>query len=212
MSIVIVDCGIGNLRSVEKAFAKLGFPAYISRNSKDVKTAAGLVLPGVGAFDSAMQFLQNSGFGEEILCYLALGKPFLGICLGMQVLFHESTEGKLRGLEIFPGKCERFNFKGTSSDELKIPHMGWNRLLIKQSSPLLDGIPPEAMFYFVHSYFAKPADDSIVLAETDYGINFVSAIGKDNIFGVQFHPEKSGEPGLQILKNFANVCRLQIGG
>ncbi|MBU0686577.1 MAG: imidazole glycerol phosphate synthase subunit HisH [Candidatus Margulisbacteria bacterium] len=212
MSIVIIDCGVGNLKSVEKAFQQAGSPAYVTRNPKDIKTAAGLVLPGVGAFDPAVKYLRNAGFEEEILQYIALDKPFLGICLGLQVLFKSSEEGKLKGLDIFKGKSVRFNFKGTGFKNLKIPHMGWNRLLVKQASPLLAGIPEGSMFYFVHSYTVVPDDPSIVLTETDYGTNFVSAVAKGNIFATQFHPEKSGEIGLKMLKNFVDICKKSKGG
>jgi glutamine amidotransferase len=203
---------VGNLKSVEKAFLKVGLLSFVTRNPKELKSAVGVVLPGVGAFDAAVKFLKESGFEEELLQYLALGKPFLGICLGMQVLFKESEEGQLPGLDIFEGKCERFNFvKGSGFEELKIPHMGWNRLIIRQESPLLQGLSDGAMFYFVHSYKAVPKDASIIIGETDYGTNFASVVARDNIFATQFHPEKSGEVGLKVLKNFVNICKTRGG-
>lgn len=212
MSIVVIDCGVGNLKSVEKAFFEVKSPAYVTRNPKDIKSASGVVLPGVGAFDSAMKFLRESGFEEELLQSIALNKPFLGICLGLQVLFRESEEGKLKGLDVFEGKCQKFDFQGSGFSDLKIPHMGWNRLLIKQPSPLFEGIPEGSMFYFVHSYKVVPVDQSIVIAETDYGPPFVSAVANGNIYATQFHPEKSGDVGLKVLKNFAKLCKPKRGG
>ena len=212
MSIVVIDCGVGNLKSVEKALFKVGSPVFVTRNPKELKNASGVVLPGVGSFDSAMKFIRESGFEEELLQYIALNKPFLGICLGLQVLFKESEEGKLKGLDVFEGKCERFNFQGSGFSDLKIPHMGWNRLSIKQSSPLFEGVPEGSMFYFVHSYKVVPKDQSIVVAETDYGTPFVSAVARDNIYATQFHPEKSGDVGLIVLKNFAKLCKQHKGG
>jgi len=202
MSIAIIDYGSGNLRSVEKAFQKLGFEAEISKDKETIRAAHGIVLPGVGSFDSALADLRQSGLEMVIEETIALGKPFLGICLGLQHLFDESEEGKSKGLGIIPGKVKKFKL----SDTYSIPHMGWNRLLIKHPSPILEDIENGSMVYFAHSYFVEPADSQVVSTVTDYGNEFVSSIQKDNIFGIQFHPEKSGEVGLKIIRNFGKLC------
>ncbi len=202
MSIVIIDYGAGNLRSVQKALQKLGFSAEITKDKKSIKGAKGIVLPGVGSFDAAIKELRQFGLEAAIEEAIALGKPFLGICLGLQHLFESSAEGKESGLGILKGKVVRFKPQANQS----IPHMGWNRLLLKGSCPLFKGIESGSMVYFAHSYHVVPDNQEVVASTTDYGTEFVSAVCKNNLFGIQFHPEKSGKIGLNILRNFANLC------
>jgi len=198
--IVIVDYGMGNLRSVQKGFEKIGTPALISRQLHDIERADHLVLPGVGAFPECMRNLDVLGLIQPIRNFLDSGKPFLGICLGLQLLFDESEEfGVHQGFGIIPGRVRAFDRKMG----LKIPHMGWNQVSVKRTSPLFDGIADGTYFYFVHSYYVDPNNVSDVLTETDYGITFTSSVSRHNVFAVQFHPEKSQEAGLRILRNFA---------
>jgi len=206
MSIVIIDYGAGNLRSVQKAIQSLGFSAEISGDKTLIKNARGVVLPGVGSFDPAIEELRKKELEAAIEEAIALNKPFLGICLGMQHLFESSEEGKKRGLGILKGKVKKFNFSNTPYEKQSIPHMGWNRLLFQRPCPIFNGIESGAMVYFAHSYFVVPEDEEVVAAKTDYGIEFVSAICKNNVFGIQFHPEKSSEVGLKILRNFGELC------
>lgn len=206
MSIVIIDYGAGNLRSVQKAFQKVGVSAEITKDKSAIRGAKGVVLPGVGSFDAAINELRELSLEGVIEEAIGLGKPFLGIRLGLQHLFESSEEGKQKGLGIFPGVVKKFNFSGTPWSNLSVPHMGWNRLLFKHRAPIFEGIEESAMMYFAHSYHAVPTDGMLVATRTDYGIEFVSSIWKDNVFGIQFHPEKSGEKGLQILKNFGKLC------
>ena len=197
----IIDYGMGNLRSVSKGFERVGAEAKICTQPDELKHANHLVLPGVGAFRDAMQHLSESGFIDAIREHIAADKPFLGICLGLQLLFDVSYEdGEHAGLGIFPGEVVRFDQIG----ELKIPHMGWNQLIDRrEENPLLNGIPDDAWFYFVHSYHAVPADPALVAARTDYGKPVVAMAGRGHVYATQFHPEKSQAHGLQILKNFA---------
>ncbi|MFA4967694.1 MAG: imidazole glycerol phosphate synthase subunit HisH [Candidatus Margulisiibacteriota bacterium] len=206
MSIAIIDYGAGNLRSVQKAFEKLGFDAILTKDKIAIRTAKGVVLPGVGSFDSAVTELRNSNLEGIIEEVIAMEKPFFGICLGYQLLFESSEEGKLKGFGILKGRVTKFNFSDTPFSGYSIPHMGWNRLLFKRHSPIFDDIPDSSMVYFAHSYYPVPEDESIVSAQTDYAILFASSIGKGNLFGVQFHPEKSGATGLKILENFGKLC------
>jgi glutamine amidotransferase len=206
MSIAIIDYGAGNLRSVEKAFQQVGVAAEITKDKATIRGAKGIVFPGVGSFDAAIKELRSLSLEGVIEEAIALGKPFLGICLGMQHLFEASEEGKEKGLAILPGTVKKFDFAGGPWSNLSIPHMGWNRLLIKRRAPIFEGIEDGAMFYFAHSYYAAPQSEQIVATSTDYGIEFVSAVWKDNIYGIQFHPEKSGETGLKVLKNFGGLC------
>lgn len=208
--IVIVDYGMGNLRSVEKALIKLGHTAIVTRDKNEIKGASGVVLPGVGAFDAAISELRESNLEGAIIEEIAMGKPFLGICLGLQLLFNESEEGSLKGFGILPGKVKKFNFKPPLSSRLKVPQMGWNSINIKKQSPYFEGVENGSMMYFVHSYYAVPEDESIIATTTDYGIDFCSSVAKDNIFGVQFHIEKSGELGLKVLDNFARSCKKHV--
>jgi glutamine amidotransferase len=204
--IAIVDYGMGNLRSVEKGFLKVGVEAVVTSNPDDVMKADGVVLPGVGAFRDCMRELTNLSLIDAIVDSIKKGKPYLGICLGLQVLFSESEEfGRCRGLDILRGKVVRFEF--SSSRFLKVPHMGWNQIRIRKNNPLLRDIEDNAYFYFVHSYYVVPDDESIISTTTDYGIEFTSMIWKDNICAVQFHPEKSQKVGLQMLRNFGDIVR-----
>ncbi|MBI5666038.1 MAG: imidazole glycerol phosphate synthase subunit HisH [Nitrospirae bacterium] len=204
--IAIVDYGMGNLRSVEKGFQKVGIDVKVTNRPGDIESAAGVVLPGVGAFKDCMRELQNLDLIDAVVAAINKGKPYLGICLGLQVLFSESEEfGKCRGLDIFRGKVVKFDFNSQLST-LKVPHMGWNALNIKKDdNPLFNGIPDKCYFYFVHSFYVAPDDASIVSTTTDYGIEFTSSVRKDNIFAVQFHPEKSQAMGLQVLRNFGAI-------
>ncbi|MDD4179177.1 MAG: imidazole glycerol phosphate synthase subunit HisH [Candidatus Margulisbacteria bacterium] len=206
MSIAIIDYGAGNLRSVEKAFEAVGINAEITKDKVAIRNAKGVVLPGVGSFDAAINELRAAALEGVIEEAIALGKPFLGICLGMQHLFGSSEEGKQKGLNLLPGTVKKFNFSGTPWSNQSIPHMGWNRLLFKHKAPIFAGLDEGTMMYFAHSYHVVPENDTIVASRTDYGVEFVSAIWKDNVFGLQFHPEKSGEKGLLILKNFGKLC------
>jgi imidazole glycerol-phosphate synthase subunit HisH len=203
--IAIIDYGMGNLRSVQKGFEKIGAEAVITADPQVVLEADKIVLPGVGAFRDCMSNLEQGGFVEPILRVIADGRPFLGICVGMQLLFNDSVEfGLYKGLGIIPGHVLRFpEGMKENGEELKVPHMGWNQISFKQAPPAFDGIESESNVYFVHSYYVKPDDDSVVATTTSYGIEFCSSIWKDNIVATQFHPEKSQEIGLRILKNFA---------
>jgi glutamine amidotransferase len=200
--IAIVDYGMGNLRSVEKGFLKVGVDAKVVTDSKAVDNADAVVLPGVGAFRDCMKNLEEMSLTEAILRSIQKGKPYLGICLGLQVLFTESEEfGIHKGFDILKGKVVRFQIN------LKVPHMGWNNAKIQRRPPIFDGIQDEAFFYFVHSYYVVPDDNNIVATTTDYGITFASMVWKENIFATQFHPEKSQETGLKILKNFGDFVK-----
>ena len=202
--IAIIDYGMGNLRSVQKGFERVGFEAVVTADPRVVLEADRIVLPGVGAFPDCMKNLEQGGFVEPLLKVLQDGRPFLGICLGLQLLFSESEEfGIHKGLNVIPGRVVRFP-EGMEEfgEELKVPHMGWNQLSVKRQPPVLAGIEDGANFYFVHSFYVQPEDASVVATTTDYGIEFCSSIWKDNIVATQFHPEKSQQKGLTILKNF----------
>lgn len=205
--IAIIDYGMGNLRSVQKGFEKIGFEASITNDPQVVLDAERVVLPGVGAFRDCMHNLEQGGFVEPILKIITEGRPFLGICVGMQLLFTDSVEfGLYNGLNVVPGHVLRFPDQMTvAGEKLKVPQMGWNQLSIKRRPPLLEGIDNGSNVYFVHSYYVKPDDCSVIATTTDYGIEFCSAIWKDNVVATQFHPEKSQAVGLQILKNFAEL-------
>src|SRR6266566_4578692 len=186
--LVIVDYGMGNLRSVQKAFEKFGHTAEITSDPNRIAEAGKLVLPGVGAFRDAIARLLESGMVPPILEHVRAGKPFLGICLGLQLLFTRSHEdGVHEGLNLFPGEVVRF----ADQPGLKVPHMGWNQLHIRRPAAVLRDIPEEAAVYFVHSYYVVPKDPSIIATETDYSAPFTSAIWHENVFATQFHPEKS---------------------
>jgi glutamine amidotransferase len=198
--IVIVDYGMGNLRSVQKAFEKFGHAALITSDPNRVAETDKLVLPGVGAFRDAIARLRESGLAEPIARHVRAGKPFLGICLGLQLLFTKSCEdGDYTGLDLFPGEVVRF----ADVPDLKVPHMGWNQLRIRRPAPVLRDVADGSAVYFVHSYYPVPKDRGIVAAETDYPTPFCSAVWHENVFATQFHPEKSQRVGLQMLRNFA---------
>ncbi|MFZ5901071.1 imidazole glycerol phosphate synthase subunit HisH [Desulforudis sp. 1088] len=200
--IVIIDYGMGNLRSVQKGFAKVGWEAGIVSEPEALEAARGVVLPGVGAFADAMRNLRDMGMDLAIRRAIDAGKPFLGICLGQQLLFESSEEwGRSRGLGVFRGTNRRL------PESVKVPHMGWNEVEIRRPSPIFAGIPDRTRFYFVHSYHVQPVDDEIILAETEYGVRFASVVGRGNVFGIQFHPEKSSGFGLQILRNFGKLVK-----
>lgn len=202
-AITIIDYGMGNLRSVQKAIERVGSSATITSCPEEIATAEKLILPGVGAFRDAIQALHEHQLVDVIHESIDAGKPFLGICLGLQLLFELSREdGEYGGLSVVPGSVERFEDMG----DLKVPHMGWNQLCdVSSDNPLFAGIDPSAWFYFVHSYYVVPRDDSWVAARTEYGPRFVSAIHRDNVFATQFHPEKSQKTGLQLLTNYIRL-------
>ena len=205
VKIVVIDYGMGNLRNVQKAFEHIGIAADISSQGQDLLEADGLILPGVGAFGDAMDNLRNADLVDPIRQSVASGKPLIGICLGLQLLFQSSNEmGEHQGLGLLPGRVVRFG------DELKVPHIGWNQLDFTEqgaSSPLLKGLDDHGYAYFVHSYHAVPVEDECVLTTSSYGIDFVSMVQRDNVFGAQFHPEKSQKVGLEILRNFAGIVK-----
>jgi imidazole glycerol-phosphate synthase subunit HisH len=197
--IAIVDYGMGNLRSVQKAFERVGYEAVVTREAGQLESARGVVLPGVGAFNACMENLGRLGLIEPICEIVRRKKPFLGICLGFQLLFSESEEfGRQQGLNLFPGKVVGFH----PNDGLKVPHMGWNSLQKKKDSVFLEGVSSGEFVYFVHSFYVVPEDPSVIATSTEYGSRFVSSIATDSLFACQFHPEKSQEIGLRILSNF----------
>ena len=206
--ITVVDYGMGNLRSVSKALESLGASVRVSGAPEDITSADKVILPGVGAFPSAMRELSARGLVEPIKAAIASGKPYLGICLGLQLLCDESEEGeRIAGLGIVAGRVRKFAMNGSSGASLKVPHMGWNQVQesAKRTCPLLTGIPASSFFYFVHSYYADPTDRSVVALETEYGGRFASMIWRDRLFATQFHPEKSQAVGLMLLKNFITL-------
>jgi len=199
--IAIIDYGMGNLRSVSKAFEAVGHQAVVTRDVAAINNASHVVLPGVGAFGDCMANLAQSDLIESVRTAVQSGKPFLGICLGLQLLFTESEEfGTHKGLDIIPGKVRRF----AADPALKVPHMGWNQVDVLRQCPLFAGIPSGSNWYFVHSYFVDPVDAQIAATTTTYGISFVSSIWKDNVVACQFHPEKSQAVGLKLIKNFGS--------
>lgn len=223
MPIAIIDYGSGNLRSVEKALEKLGFDAVVTSDKSVISKAQGIILPGVGAFDSAMLELKEKHLDLVLIDEIKKGKPFLGLCLGMQLLFESSEEGTEKGLGIIKGLVKKFSkgtgyrVQGTDASPhpapctlhpIKIPQMGWNNLkIVKPASPIVKDVPDGSMMYFVHSYYCEPQDKDVILATTDYGITFASAVEKDNLYAFQFHPEKSSDTGLKLLKNFGDICK-----
>ena len=205
--IAIIDYGMGNLRSVQKGFEKIGAEAIVTADPQVVLQADKVVLPGVGAFRDCMRNLEQAGFVEPILKVIGEGRPFLGICVGMQLLFTDSIEfGLYRGLNIIPGHVLRFPEDMREGTEmLKVPQMGWNQLNFMRHPPAFEGIPDNSNVYFVHSYYAQPDNNDVIATTTDYGFEFCSSVWKDNIVATQFHPEKSQDVGLRILKNFAEI-------
>lgn len=194
--VVIIDYQAGNLRSVQKALEWVGANPVISSDAREISEADGLVFPGQGANDSSMRALDERNLIKPIKDYITGGKPFLGVCLGLQLLLEGSDEGVEPGLGVIKGRVKRL------PDGQKIPHMGWNQVELKQSHPVFEGVENNSYFYFVHSYYADPQQSSIVAGTTSYGIDFCSAVAFDNVVAVQFHPEKSGQTGLKIYENF----------
>jgi glutamine amidotransferase len=204
--IAIIDYGMGNLHSVSKAVERLGYEAVVTSDENEILAADGAILPGVGAFGDAMEQLREARLEGVAARYAQTGKPLLGICLGMQLLFTSSEEhGSYEGLNLLPGKVVRFQ------GGYKIPHMGWNRLQFKQPSPLLEGVE-EGHVYFVHSYHVLPEQASDLLAVTDYHQQVSAVVGRNNVYGMQFHPEKSGSIGMQLLGNFLRLCKRKEEG
>ncbi len=206
--IAVIDYGMGNLRSVQKALEEVGARTKVTADPADLKKCGKIVFPGVGSFGDAMKELRRLGLGEAIKDSIAGGKPFLGLCLGLQLLFEKSEESPgVKGLCVFEGEVKRFRF---NKGGLKVPHMGWNDIKkpARHKTPgakILKGVPDGSYMYFVHSYYVKPEDRKAILAVTDYGIDFASGVAKDNVCGFQFHPEKSQAVGLRILENFVNM-------
>jgi glutamine amidotransferase len=195
--LVVIDYGAGNLRSVEKALASLGYEPRVTSEPRDVERAAAVVLPGVGAAGQIMNSLRGLGLDEAVVDYIASGRPFLGVCMGMQVLFDASEEdGGQECLGVLHGRVRKLD------TDLKVPHMGWNSVSQRGEHPMWEGVPDESYFYFVHSYIVEPADEDVLAGSTDYAGAFTSAVARDNVFGTQFHPEKSGRFGLRLYRNF----------
>jgi len=202
--IAVLDYGMGNLRSVEKAFEHVGASAVVTHDHEAIRDAAGIVLPGVGAFPKAMQSIRGLGLDEVIAERLAAGVPMLGICLGMQLLFERSVElGGAAGLGLLNGEVRPLDAPG-----LKIPQIGWNAVSWRRASRLCAGLPDPCGFYHVHSFAPVPGDDGDTLATAEYGTAFVTAVEREPVYGVQFHPEKSGPAGLRLLDNFTAICGL----
>jgi len=200
MSIAIIDYGVGNLRSVEKAFTSQGVNATVTRDERVLRDADKLVLLGVGAFGYAMESLRNLGFDRLVIEAAKAGKPIIGLCVGLQMMFEEGHEfGAHRGLGLLPGRVVKF------PAGVRAPHVGWNQVEFKQSHPVFHDLPDHSFFYFVHSYYVESADSSCVLGETEYALRFASICGRGNVIGVQFHPEKSQAAGLKLLNNFAHM-------
>lgn len=208
--LAIVDYGAGNLTSVRRALEHLGIPALVTAKPEDLQSASGVVFPGVGAAPQAMQALAQAELAEPLRRLVAAGRPFLGICLGCQILLERSEEGPVKTLGLASGVCRRFppDMREEDGAPAPVPHMGWNRLRQVRPSRLLAGISPEAEFYFVHSYYVDAAPE-LEIARTMYGREFCSVYGRDGFWAVQFHPEKSGRPGLALLKNFHDHCQEQ---
>ncbi len=201
MRVAVIDYQAGNLRSVETALRHLGAEFRITGRPEEALGAERLVVPGVGEARAAMEVLDPAGLGEAIRQFVASGRPTLGICLGAQVIFERSEERNTPCLGILPGEVRRFP-PSLREAGLKVPHMGWNRVFTRVSHPLLAGVPDGSYFYFVHSFYPQPADLELVLAECDYGLRFAAGVGRGNLAAFQFHPEKSGAPGLRLLANF----------
>jgi len=202
--IAIVDYGMGNLRSVEKALEKMGFPSQLVSTPEEIEAASKLILPGVGAFGDAMKGLQEKGLVAPLRQYAESGKPLFGICLGMQIFFETSEEDPgIDGLGILKGAVRRF----PPTDGLKVPHMGWNNLTVRENTRCFGTLPENAFVYFVHSYYVCPEDQNVPAATADYGVRFTAAVEYKNVAGTQFHPEKSQENGLKILESFATPLK-----
>ena len=202
--IAIIDYKAGNLASVARAINHLGFECRITNNLKEIARAEKLIFPGVGSAGQAMKDLKKMDLDKAILDYYKSGRPFLGICLGTQVILDDSEENETACLGLMSGSVRRFSspLRSNNGNVLKVPHMGWNEVELKTSHPVFEGVARGSEFYFVHSYFPAPKNKDTIIGTTDYGINFASVLGYRNLIAVQFHPEKSGKPGLTILKNF----------
>jgi glutamine amidotransferase len=199
LKIAIIDYGVGNLRSVEKAFTSQGIPAVVTRDEEELREADKLVLLGVGAFGYAMESLRKLGFDRLVIEAARAGKPIIGLCVGLQMMFDEGHEfGVHRGLGLLPGRVVKF------PAGMRVPHVGWNQVEFKRTHPVFSDLPDQSFFYFVHSYYVETNDRSCVIGETEYESRFASVCGRANILGVQFHPEKSQTAGLKLLRNFAN--------
>ena len=199
--ITVIDYQAGNVRSVEKALEKSGALVRVSGNAADVKDSDAVVFPGQGSCDSSMVNLRNQGLDKVLVEWINSGKPFMGVCLGLQLLLEESDEGYERGLGVLRGRVEKL------PPGQKVPHMGWNSVRLTTDHPVLQGVPQNSYFYFVHSYVVVPKDSSIIAGHTEYGRDFCSAVAFDNVVAVQFHPEKSGENGLNIYRNFVRFVK-----
>lgn len=200
--IAIIDYGMGNLRSVQKGFEKVGHEAIVTSDQAEVQRASKVVLPGVGAFEDAIAELRRRDLVKPVLDAIESGKPFLGICLGLQLLFEVSYEnGQHEGLGVLKGEVVRFQLP----PEFSVPHMGWNQLAIRRRPPILEGIADGTYFYFVHSYYVVPSDPDFIATETDYSAQFCSMIWRDNVYATQFHPEKSQTDGLRVLRSFGDL-------
>ena len=198
--IAIIDYGVGNLRSVEKAFTATGCEAIVTANDRELQNAERLVLPGVGAFAACMKALTERGFDQIVRERVKQGTPLLGVCVGMQMLFEESDEfGRAAGLGLLKGRVRQFG------DDLVVPHVGWNQVRRRATHPLFEGIADQSFFYFVHSFYCEPKGVGVSIGETDYGATYASVVAFENVCGVQFHPEKSQAAGLRLLQNFADV-------
>ena len=198
--VAIIDYGVGNLRSVEKAFAATGHDALVTSDEEELRQASRLVLPGVGAFAACMSALRDHGLVNLVREQVAVGKPLLGVCVGMQMLFEESEEfGTCEGLGFIAGRVRRFD-----DTKLVVPQVGWNQIRQRKAHSLFAGVEDDAFCYFVHSYYCEPASDDVIVGETDYGVQYASVVAKGNVCGVQFHPEKSQAVGLKMLANFAS--------
>ncbi len=198
--ITVFDYGMGNLKSVFNAFRFLGFDVVVTSDPARIASAGRLVFPGVGAFGECAKFLKRNGAASAIADFINSGRPYLGICIGLQILFERSAESPgEEGLGVFEGDVLKFS----PDSRLKVPHMGWNRVVQKAESRIFEGVEDGSWFYFVHSFYAEPQDDSVVAARSGYGVDFAAALEKNNIFACQFHPERSSDTGLKILRNFA---------
>ena len=205
--VIVLDYGAGNLRSVARAVEHAGFVADVSSDPRALDAAAAVVMPGVGAAADTMRNLQEHGFVEPLREYIAAGRPFFGVCMGYQALLDVSEEGgEHRCLGVVHGRVRKLPSTNGGGTALKIPHMGWNRVAQTREHPLFAGVPDGSYFYFVHSYYPDPEDQSLVIGRTDYGVTFASAIARDRLAATQFHPEKSGAAGLQLYKNFLTAC------
>ena len=205
--VIVLDYGAGNLRSVARAVEHAGFVADVSSDPRALDDAAAVVMPGVGAAADTMRNLQEHGFVEPLREYIAAGRPFLGVCMGYQALLDVSEEGgEHRCLGVVHGRVRKLPSTNGGGTALKIPHMGWNRVAQTGEHPLFAGVPDGSYFYFVHSYYPDPEDQSLVIGRTDYGVTFASAIARDRLAATQFHPEKSGAAGLRLYKNFLTAC------